>query len=356
MKLSDEEFGKLKKAIEDAYPTLSDLKDLAFDRGVVLDRVVALPAVSGVAAGELIRHFDGYGLIGFIEAAMKRRSDSRTLRALGEELIEALRNRKPWYAPPVFHETCFVQNRLPFVNRTELRRFLLHFPTPQGSSILLIKGASKSGKSYSFRLAKFLRDAPDAQFNLASVDATDDTTEGADLTPELLLTRIASDAGFDTAKIKLLARNSRASTVMYNWLVEKTVNSKKELWIFLDGFGRRNAVPRTTRSLIDAIALNGWKAKPALRLILTNYNLKRLPAGSRMDAQTEEIEPLQRKDVAAFFRNVYAHRREAFQEEAIEAILQKIGTGTSLEGDLSAPILHEAMSKVIPELFPEARA
>jgi hypothetical protein len=356
MKLSNEEFDKLKKAIEDAFPTLSDLKDLALDRGVVLDQVVALPAVSGVAAGELIHHFDGYGLIGFIEAAMKRRSNSRTLRALGEELIEALRNRKPWYAPPVLHETCFVQNRLPFVNRTELRQFLLHFPTPQGSSILLIKGTSKSGKSYSFRLAKFLRDAPDAQFNLASVDATDDTTEGADLTPELLLTRIASEAGFDSAKIKSLARNSRATTVMYNWLVEKTVNSKKELWIFLDGFGRRNAVPRTTRSLIDKIALNGWKSKPAIRLILTNYSIKWLPASSRMDAQTEEIEPLQRKDVAAFFRKVYDHRRETFQEGAIEAILQKIGTGMSLEGDLSAPILHEAMSKVIPKLFPETPA
>src|SRR5713226_266401 len=100
MKLSDEEFGKLKKAIEDAFPTLSDLKDLALDRAVVLDKVVLLPAVSGVAAGELIRHFDGYRLIGFIEAAMKRRSNNRTLRALGEELIEALRNRKPWYDPP----------------------------------------------------------------------------------------------------------------------------------------------------------------------------------------------------------------------------------------------------------------
>jgi hypothetical protein len=356
MKLTNEEFGRLKKVMEDAFPTLDDLKNLALDRGVILERVVDLPAVSGVATGKLIESFKGEALIPFIEAAMRRKPNNRTLAAVGDELISSLRSQRPWYAPPVLHETCFVQNYLPFVNRTELRRLLRRFYGPQGHSILLIKGRTKSGKSYSFRLAKFLRDASAAQFNLASVDATDDTAEGTDLTPELLLTRIGSDAGFDTSEVKSLARNSRPTTVLYDWLVEKTVKSGKELWIFLDGFGKRNVVPRSTRSLIDAVALKGWKSTPAIRLILTNYNINLLPGDSSMNAETEEIEPLRRQDVASFFRSLYSHREEEFTEEAIEAILQKIGTGMSLDGDLEAPLLHKAVSKVIRDLFPEARA
>ncbi len=355
MKLTPEEFAQLKREISVAYPTLDRLKDLALSRGITLDSVVELPATTGRAAGDLIMSFDGDELIAFIEAAVQGKPQSRTLRSLGEILVSALKQRRPWYAPPIAHETCFVQNYLPFVNRTELRRHLSRFAGAQASSILIITGATKSGKSYSFRLAKFLRDAPNAAFNLASMDAVRDTDQGAELSPGRLLSRIGTDAGFELTKIEALTKNSRATTLMYEWLVKNTVKSRRELWIFLDGFGPKDAVPQTTRSLIDAIALNGWKSTPAIRLILIDYDSASLPGDSHLMAETEDIEPLKRKDVAAFFRSLYQHRGEEYQEEAIQAILEKIATVINLDGAIEMPLIHKAMSKVIRELFPEAR-
>lgn len=356
MKLTAEEVGKLKKAILDAFPTIEALANLASARGVVLDAVVEMPAKRDVAAGKLILWFQGNDLIAFIQAAMREKPGNRTLQALGEELIRELLKRRPWYVPPpVPHETCFVQNYLPFVNRSELRRHLRQFEGQQALSILLIKGAKRSGKSYSFRLAKFLRDAPDSGFNLAIMDLKEDTSPGIDLTPEMLMTRIGTLVGFDTSKIESLAKNSRATTVLYEWLVENTVNSGRELWIFLDGFGHTDSLPPATRSLIDAIALKGWMSTPAVRLILTDYDRELLPGDSRLMAETEVIAPLRKADVATFFRTLYNHRGDPFEETAIQAILDKLGTAVNLDGDIDATILHSAISKVVRELFIEAR-
>jgi hypothetical protein len=200
------------------------------------------------------------------------------------------------------------------------------------------------------------------------MDLNEDTSPGIDLTPELLMTRIGTLVGFDTSKIEALAKNSRATTVLYEWLVEKTVNSGRELWIFLDGFGRTeelgngngqkteltDSLPPSTRRLIDAIALKGWMSTPAIRLILTDYDRELLPGDSRLMAETEVIAPFRKSDVATFFRNLYTHRGEPFEETAIQAILDKIATVVNLDGDIDARLLHAAISGVVRELFLEA--
>lgn len=290
----------LLKALDDALlPT--DVKSLARAVGPPITDIAPPSATRPEMIEELVSWVETRGREAkLVEAAMERNDSNAELEAVGKMVLEYLRATAPWYSAPNPIETCIVRRDQAFVDRLELRQKLQQLMPANGWGSLVVKGDARSGRSFTLELIMFVvGDTPDAR--IVHIDLSD---APADIGPGDLLRRIALQLGLDTDDIQPQQEQApRWNAELADWLVGKVQNSDLTCWVVIDAIDKTR--PRDeTMDLIWKLA-KAAANRPRLRVVLLACSE---PPPDQVGALDEEIKPIDRGMVEAFFTLFYKHK------------------------------------------------
>lgn len=167
----------------------------------------------------------------------------------------------------------WLQNGLPFLDRSGLRDTLKEIWRADGRSILRIEGDSRSGKTYSNELLEHASMSMNWAFRVIKVEVEKGSEIGMDA---LVLSQIlVGEMGFPITPDATIVpdRNVPSIPLLQTWILSTARASKARWWLFLDGF---SSLPKTNsaRQLIQGLAekIANSSFREVLRLILSDYN------------------------------------------------------------------------------------
>lgn len=227
---------------------------------------------------------------------------------------------------------CFVRNKLPFVNRPQLRQALESLREPTGPRLLLLSGPPGAGKTYSAELplAAMAADSEGA-FKVYRLDLANETRK--DFTARrfiewLLLKWERSEPIPDQYQ-----QISSYATELAAWLLTR-MPVRTTCWIILDGIDRMTPDPGLI-TFIQELAREIANTDQPVRLVLAEFGDQHpLPDEAALMAEPLLLQPLTSDDVINyFFRMVYESTcpagappfdPQSFKEKADRALSQAI--------------------------------
>jgi hypothetical protein len=244
----------------------------------------------------------GYGI--HRAALLKALGDALTpndvqLEAVGKMVLQYLKASRPWYRSPDPIETCIVGRDQAFVDRLDLRQRLQQLMV-EGWGSLVVKGEERSGQSFTLELITYvIGDLEDAR--IAHIDLAD---SAADLGPGDLVRRIALQLALDMTNFPQQQEQApRWNDELADWLVGQVENGGRTCWLVVDAIDKTR--PRDeTMDVIWKLAMRA-ATRPRLRVVLLACSE---PAPEKVKALEEEIQPIDRGMVEAFFTLFYKHK------------------------------------------------
>jgi hypothetical protein len=269
-----------------------------------------------------------------------------------EPRFEALRRDLARLAPPpgVDH---FKASRLTgsyvMVDRTALRRSVREIHAPLGKRILVVTGATKTGKSHTLQYIAYLREVLD-NFRFVYVDLeTYMQRVGAPrvIEPIDIARTLVRKLGYD------LALPERPSDMQWaNWILEfcdaiepLADADQHRRWIVIDAFNKV-VMTQQTLDLVQQLAARVGQSLGSFRLVLLGYD-DRLPDAVGMHVQREHIEPIDMRDLLEFFAAAHAQCQVPCDEDVLEATLERVLDGLDM-GD--EDFLAEVSPRISDEL------
>jgi hypothetical protein len=188
-----------------------------------------------------------------------------------DQLIQRLHDRinvldDIWY-------THWVQNGLPFVDRTPLRDTFRDISRTAGRAVVRIEGDPHTGKTYSSRLLEHVSMSSGWSFRVIKVEVE----SGSEITMNALSLSqiIVGEMGFPSAASDspLPDHTVHDIQLLQTWILGSARASQKRWWLFLDGFGKlpqNNSARNLIQGLADKIANSNYRE--CLRLILVDFD------------------------------------------------------------------------------------
>jgi hypothetical protein len=290
----------LLKSLDDAL-LLTDVASLARAMGPAITDIAPPNATRPQQIEELVSWVESRSReVQFVEAALEQNKGNVELKTVANIVLTYLSASTSWYKPPPNpFETCIVRRDQAFVDRLELRQKLQQLIPAEGWGSLVVKGDARSGRSFTFELINFVMgETPDAR--IVQIDLSD---APADIGPGDLLRRIALQLGLDPSDIQPQQEQApRWNAELADWLIGKIENSELTCWVVIDAIDRTR--PRDeTMDLIWKLA-KAAANRPRLRVVLLACSE---PAPDQVAALDEEIRPIDRGMVEAFFTLFYKH-------------------------------------------------
>lgn len=246
-------------------------------------------------------------------------------------------------------------SRAPFLDRSVLRGSLRDLANPEtGSSVLLVNGGRKSGKSYTVELLRHWqqRRQGDGAAGIPGVAGRPPAVAlvthyqgmGASLGPEVLARRIVDGMQRPEAELPPpTATPNRTSHYLVDWVLEQADASGKAWWVVIDSLNDPD-IPEQTRNIVSILAqsVTGVIAKKAIRLILVDYPPAALHGVQTDEHAREQIGPIGEIDLKPFFKEVLG-KNGALPDKYIDSLVQLVTTLVPT-GDLSC--LNQYLTKV----------
>ena len=236
----------------------------------------------------------------------------------------------PWYQHPEPTECTFVGPRAKHavIDRAGLRSGLQEFRSDD-SRVIVVTGNSRTGKSYSWRLIQHVCDnLPDEE----AVDAVLVSTHTWERT-------VTADEVAEALSQKLLGRRFEAVSggelpeTRARKIVEVLVGSLRgrehDSWIVLDGFDRKGVAACARELVVRLVDAVEAGELDHTRLVVTG--LAETLSGDTADGVfLEQLRPLGRDDVEAFFTATIKHLRIAADDRVGELTDDAMGAGSDL--------------------------
>jgi len=247
-----------------------------------------------------------------------------------------------------------------FINRKDLREQLAKLK--DGSRrILVVNGPPgvpppmKLGKTYTRELVQHLASV-EAGFRVAYFGHT--RRDGTSLTPDRLAEAIVVDelgAPGGAPKWEKESDEAWAKRVC-TWMVQSVFAVRGSWWVIFDGL-RDNDLPSATHELVGKLAERVARLTGNInieRLILIDYPEDRLPPNVASDTTSETVQPITQDHLAAYFRELLTQRGEAFENAAIDSLVDNVWTPTiKLHPEHRLRTLADNVDRVLGKMFPQ---
>lgn len=328
----------LLKALKDALPA-SDVAEVAANLGGPIEDIAPANATRPQQIAALVQWAEASSLeVMLVREAMEQNKHNAELNAIGPAVLEYLRRNRPWYSSPDPIETCIVSRDQAFVDRLELRQRLQQLMQSNGWRSLVVKGEKRSGRSFTLELITFvIGDEEDSRIVLVDLADT-----GADLGPGDLVRKIAFQMGLESVDVPPQQEQApKWNEDLSDWLGGQVENSGRTCWLIIDAI---DAVrPRDeTMDLIWKLAATA-KTRPRLRVVLLGCSE---PPPAHVKALEEEIKPIDRDMVEAFFTLFYEHKGVAPNDTLVRRATDTALRPVPNEGDDRLEVLQQEVTKV----------
>ncbi|HFC11506.1 MAG TPA: hypothetical protein ENJ56_01585 [Anaerolineae bacterium] len=227
-----------------------------------------------------------------------------------------------------------------FANRQPLRDHLQKL-ADHTIGVLLVDGAPKSGKSYSWYLLTHLKDTLLQQSDIYRIELVDWVKENrnAKTIAEDILMEIGVDHAFE---LPMLPRDVRKIGKELGRQIKK---KQAPFWVIIDGLGQEEIDPsakQLTDYLIKAVV---GRDIPNLRLILLGY---RDPLLGSLRVGAEQIDPLRQPDFYTLLQEVALLEKLAVTDAALthcaQQLMQVVEAASPQEG---LTVLETAIPKAV---------
>ncbi|OUM04084.1 hypothetical protein A8M77_03480 [Variovorax sp. JS1663] len=304
------------------------------------------------------------GFLTLLERLEQHTTQSKTFSTVVADLLGKVRQRAAacgedlvWYRPPTPFETCFLQGRAPFFDRQPLRNKVQAL-SGGTCRVLVINGASRTGKSYSVRFLSFLameQAAFGPNFRLATVDLRDMRSSQIDV--PFLVGNIMAQIDPSTpvephAAAGQASHQGHQQAARLAALADShTPQGRRTFCIVLDHFDA-SLLPDDVRSFINHLAMRAAQSR-GLRLVLVGYPGQELPFESQDVVEEEKLGPPTSTDVMDFFTKVHEHKNVAPAATSQTLYDEVIGKVTLAREDpmFLSQLARAAKARVL-ELFP----
>jgi hypothetical protein len=308
MALTIDQRKRLLEALNDVFTAKDAVEDLA--QGA-RDRTLAqisladnLPAILG-AMVDAAREEGWLGRL--LDEAVVLRPNSEELAQLRDELREEIiAERMDHFA------ACRLLGHNYMVDRAPLRLKLQHLAArEEGIHILKVRGPSKSGKSHTFQLIRYLADRVGG-FKMVFVDLAElSSAVGRDLLPEDLGEEIVFQMKLEgQMPVRQNELDSRWVRRFVAWLTGELQNGDGGYWIVLDSFGN-TLVPDGVYELVRRLAEQIETNLSQMRLVLLGFD-RDLPDRVLGGLEEEDLTAAARigqDQLLDFFSRMYQERR-----------------------------------------------
>ncbi|HEY0381466.1 MAG TPA: effector-associated domain EAD1-containing protein [Candidatus Elarobacter sp.] len=331
---SEDDLAKLAAALTAAFTNDTQLNELTI-RG--LNKPWAVLSSPGKPLEKVRRMLDfeedSHKVERLITQALELRPGLEPLTTIGTAILARLADdtRGPWYEPPNPHDTLFVPGRCPFISRRTLRDFARAMVTPDAMSVLVVNGAPKSGKSYSYRLFSYVRrvleNDPQRCYGLAHADLSVESPP--EYEPTHLATTIALQARTEGAPagqwdLKTIPPpGPRHARDVAEWCVGNSRLRKMVVVIVLDGFGDDN-LRSDTRDMLQHLIWLVSANNSNVRLLLLNFREELIPASLPGPIQHEHVAPLTTAEITDFFTTLANHKGLRTDRAGIDEIVASV--------------------------------
>lgn len=312
MELKPDEFRLIKETMLNAFTQSSDWDKLVLlATGKTLAQITLAPPDLDTLAERVIGHAQDKGwLFALIEQARAQSPDDPELEAIQK----MLRPRLSLITKDHF-DTLFLRGERVLVNREPLRTALRAFGSDVSQSILVIKGDTCTGKSYTMDVISYL-EATEENIRYAPVKLKKIAVNG-EVLPERLAEEIAEQMG---CRELTQLQNEMAPAFIKRFFrllaeqLEKQANDDEgRHWLVIDEFNEVT-LPKESLSLIDELADRINSKWHRMRLVLINYPAD-LPIQTKPIVVTETLKPIDDNEMLRFFQTVYEHRKKNIAQD-----------------------------------------
>lgn len=249
--------------------------------------------------GSLIRKAEERDWVFDLVRAASDFNPTAALQKLADDLVPQIR------LGSIDHfNVCFVGSERIMINRRGLRQSLktLSESIPKGKRILVVNGPPVSGKTYSFELITYLREALKS-FKLVQVELTN--TGGQEVKPEDIAWPIVEQMNLDDATVPSgdKEQDSRWVRRFCDRLTGRLNDSATPWWLVIDGFNYVT-LSQPVKDLVGELATRISKTLPGLRMVLLGYE-DNLPLDAQPAAIYDTTGPIGDEDLTSFFYQVY---------------------------------------------------
>ena len=239
-----------------------------------------------------------------------------------------------WPVPqdvPTARQATLLGRTIPFVNRTQLRRALVHLETDAARQqpILVVNGSRSTGKSYTRWYIEHFVFTRAVVPRIVAHHFEFKSDQALALGPVHLAKELVSSLGRDTATVPDPDTNLKLYVgQLAGWVLNEAVRSGYANWFVLDGFRVDDSVPESSRPRPDTmdflIALSdkitGGTYVDRCRLILTGFNRALLTVDpGKLDE--EVLRPCTRAEAVACIREALTLGLGAIQSDKLEALI-----------------------------------
>lgn len=356
MSLTPDERTKLQAILRDAFRTPAHFESLAQTLEINPNDILPLGGI-GARLDALIDDLEARGQIQLLlekGAQVPGWEANIILRTALENILNSYRSRAQLVAvntiPPF--EFCFLNADRPFIDRQDFRKHAANLALDNGRRFLLVNGPQGAGKTHSYYLLESA--APHLDFRLSIIEIDGDKT-ATKLGPDAVAGHIARDLLLpDGGEEMPLQQNvhDRWAEEICQWLKTRLLLSQRRCWIVLDGFDHPD-LPPETRQLITMLVEEVDRGLNQVRLVLLDFPPRDLPSRVRPFTHREELHPIDRAELEAFFGSVFKHAGIEATTAQIDGLITKILA--NLPADLTARH-EEIMVRVMEtkmELFPD---
>lgn len=307
-RLTGPEFKQLRGILNDRFNTVELLDELAIElRGELMDSIATGDNVPNILNKVIANAQAESWLIALIETAKNLGADSDGLQHLLDDLqpAQVLGEGDPYHAH-------ILADGSAFVDREALRKALCALNA--GTNILIVDGEEFSGKSYSVRLIRYIRDRTD-NFKIIFVDLAD-LAAGTD-TPIRAEDIAEQIAGQMKLQEDIPSRQNEQDGAWIQrfcvWLTRKLEDDTLVRWIVIDSFNKV-LLTQGAQDLIKQLAKRITVNLPTLRLVLLGYqDALALKGIVYAEFPHESVMPFGEPELIEFMIKLYGARKKGKQ-------------------------------------------
>jgi hypothetical protein len=242
----------------------------------------------------------------FIEAIYEDRKADSDLKALYQAFQPLIRAA---HVDP--YEVRFLGQEWAIVDRRVARQALKHMIEPKASPtdkrVLVVDGDEASGKSYTVKLIRFLRDRLDTgEMVWIDLDNYAQAAQDKHIKPTDIGQAIVNQLGIGGMPDPQGEPESRWAVTFSDWLTGQLENTGPQYWFVIDHFNRV-FLRQSAHDLVLNIATRAYVNLPMLRIVLISYkDVDALRSKVQADVEYEYIEWIKEEDLVEFFLLEYA--------------------------------------------------
>lgn len=273
-------------------------------------------------------------------------------------------NWKNSHLPSPFDSFWIPRLGLPFVDRLKVREALKALNESTGSSVLIINGPEKSGRSYCLELVSHgveenMKAAGKNSF-VPVARLKFEAGMGASLSPQTLAEKIVKSITNNPKPLPNLDSNpelvtdDRLNEHLCDWIVENAEMTGALWWIGLDGLNDKDLLPITRNfiaKLVEVISENG-KHTNKLRLVIIDYPREHLVRFAEQ-IKFEELGDIGEPDLQAFFRKQLEEKDGAPPSDKVVNLGVKLTMMQLPKGHARLQTLNDTLKVVVTNLSME---